>query len=113
MATSDHVIKFRTELDNMIVVRPGDKLIVARTDRISPPDIIRLKARIAELLPGVEPVIISECSGLAVYRGDDDVPPERDRATIAMIAERLRESDEALSAAWLRQLLAHNGRPVS
>lgn len=55
---------------DQVAVQPGDKLIVARSDRISPQDGERLKARIGELLPGVEVVIISECSGLAVYRDD-------------------------------------------
>jgi len=35
-----------------------------------------------------------------------------DRAILDVIAERLRDSDEALSAAWLRKLFADNHRKI-
>ena len=70
-------VKVRAELGNAVIVRPGDKLVVARSDTISMEDGARLKAVIASKLPGVEVVIVSQCSGLAVYRNeqptDDDL----------------------------------------
>lgn len=107
-----HEVTLPVRLTTTAVVGPGEKLIVARTDRISMADAERLKARIAELLPGVDVVIISECSGLGIYRDDSQVLTYSDcehpplQAIRAAILARLDESDEAISAAWLRKLLA-------
>lgn len=71
----EHVLKFRAELGNAVVVRPGDKLVIARTDRISYKQAGDIKTAMAQRLPGVEIVLVDQCSGLAVYRDeqpDDD-----------------------------------------
>lgn len=85
------VVQIKAELGNAVVVRPGDKLIVARSDRISMQDGERLKARIGELLPGVEAVIISECTGLAVYRDEPTgiIPFD---GTLTAAAERRKQA---------------------
>lgn len=64
------VIKVRAELDNAAVVRPGDKLVIAALRRLSMADAEAIKTQVHEALPGVEIVLVDQCSGLAVYRDE-------------------------------------------
>ena len=72
---SDHVVKFRAELDNLFVVRPGDKLVVCVSRPLTSMDADIIKQRVAQTLPGVEAVVIM-CDGLAVYRPDGPTTDE-------------------------------------
>lgn len=68
---SEHVVKVRAELDTpMVVLRPGDKLIIGYSRRISMAEAATIKGRIAEMLPGVEATIIDGADCLAIYRSD-------------------------------------------
>lgn len=66
----EHVVQVRAELGNAVTVRPGDKLVYATPATLSRQEAGTVKARFAELLPGVEVVIADQCSGLAVYRDE-------------------------------------------
>ena len=71
----EQVVKIRTELDNAVVVRPGDKLVVGVSTRLDMATAHEIKRRLGERLPGVEIVIIDQCSGLAIYRDDPSIIP--------------------------------------
>lgn len=150
----EHVVKVRAELDNAVVVRPGDKLVVGIAGSITATMAREMKERLGEQLPGVDVVIIDNTAGFAVYRDDERPvrkvshpladaeieamraqglidengevakfkpwpPPAGDAAkpetitygdcrhpALQAIRDRLEQSDEALSAAWLRQVIA-------
>lgn len=68
-SSSEHVLKVRAELDNMLVVRPGDKLVIG-AGFITAQHAAQIKERVARELPGVEAVIIAGIEHLAVYRDD-------------------------------------------
>lgn len=63
------------------VVRPGNKLVVATTHRLTHESADNLKAKLRAELPGVEIVILSEAQVL-VYENDEggDAPDGRSRA---------------------------------
>lgn len=95
----EHVVKFRTEMDApMVVLRPGDKLIIARQQRMTMAEAVAIRERVALTLPGVEAVIIDGADMLAVYRPGEvtELPPLADRlramgvpeGTIAMMATK-------------------------
>lgn len=72
---SEAVVKVRAELGNAVVVRPGDKLVIARTDRLTHEQASVIRTALAERLPGVDIILVDECSGLAVYR--DEQPDDK------------------------------------
>jgi hypothetical protein len=102
----EHVVKVRAELDNALVVRPGDKLVIALAKPIDMATFGQIRERITGRLPGVETVIIDGVSGLAVYRASDDTAATR---AMREIWEHLEQSDEAFSAARLRRIIAESG----
>lgn len=61
-----------------LVVRPGDSLIVAVPDAVSPGDADELRAKVLRRLPGlVDVLIISKAASLAAFRpGDLEVPSD-------------------------------------
>jgi len=65
------VLTVRAELDNAVVVRPGDKLVVATHRPISVEHARLIVAELGVKLPGVEIVLADGVSALAVYRADD------------------------------------------
>lgn len=67
---NEHVIQVSAEL-GAVTARPGDKLVVATPSRLSAEKADELKVTIASRLPGIEVVIVTECSGLVVYRDGD------------------------------------------
>lgn len=70
----EQIIKVRAELDNAVVVRPGDKLVIRLSGHVDMATAASIKQRVAEELPGVEAVIIS-CDQLAVYRDGPRIIP--------------------------------------
>lgn len=54
----------------VVVVRPGDKLIVGLSERITAQAAEQLKQRAADALPGVDAVFIECVQQMAVYRPD-------------------------------------------
>lgn len=102
----EHVVKVRAELDNAAVVRPGDKLIVGMSRHIGMADAHALKDRFAEVLPGVEVLVVDSVSALAVYRNSDDTAAT---AALREIWEHLEQSDESFSAARLRRIIVEAG----
>lgn len=75
MIEPPQVIRVKAELGS-VVVRPGDRLVIGVSRTLTQADAHEIKRQAAERLPGVDAVIISDCSGLAVYR--DDGRPARD-----------------------------------
>lgn len=59
-------------LGSTVIVRPGDTLVVARTDDVTDVELDELMTSMTTLLPGVEVVVVNRCTGLAVYRPDAD-----------------------------------------
>lgn len=59
------------ELASAVVVRPGDKLVVSTPRLVTMEEADRLKALIAEKLPGVEAVLLSGVAQMAVYEPND------------------------------------------
>ncbi len=54
-----------------LVVRPGDSLVVVVADRDVPPEEVRdLSDRLREALPGVKVVLVSAAAQLAVCRAE-------------------------------------------
>ena len=54
-----------------LVVRPGDSLVVVVADRDVPPEEVRdLSDRLREALPGVNVVLVSAAAQLAVCRAE-------------------------------------------
>lgn len=66
MGSAEHAVT--AGLDGAAVVRPGDTLVIALSASISAPEAAAMAERAARLLPGTEAVVISGCTGLAVYR---------------------------------------------
>lgn len=90
MAAAEHVLKIRAELDTpMVVLRPGDRLIIGCQRRLNREEAHLLKGRVAEMLPGVEAVIIDGADMLAAYRPDEiaELPPLADRLRASGVPE--------------------------
>lgn len=64
----EQVLRVRTELDNIFVVRPGDKLVIAISRQLNMSEQADMVHFLGAHLPGVEAVIIDGVSGIAVYR---------------------------------------------
>lgn len=64
-------VAIRLELDNGILVRPGDTLVVGVNRALSQHEAHVLTERLAEKLPDVPVVIIDQCTGLAVHQPDE------------------------------------------
>lgn len=62
------------------VVRPGHKLVVATTHRLTHESADDLKAKLRAELPGVEIVILSEAQVLVYENEGGDAPDGRSRA---------------------------------
>ena len=60
-------VKVRPRLD-AVTVRPGDKLVVRVNGNMSRAEVDEWKAYVAELLPGVELVVVTGVEQLLVYR---------------------------------------------
>lgn len=88
------------------VVRPGDTLILVYQRHISTAEAVAIKGRVAASLPGVEAAIIGGAASVAVYRPHNAAGPAQ---ALRQIWARLEESDEAISAAWLRRVIAESG----
>jgi hypothetical protein len=74
-------VPVKLTLDNAWVVRPGDKLVLGYSRSvISEHDAAMLRERIAERLPGVDLVIITDVTHMAVYKPADDTLPAMDDA---------------------------------
>lgn len=73
MATAEVPVKAITA--SAVVVQPGDTLIVAVAVDINDAGADVIKRHLSEQLPGVETIIIAPCSGLAVYKTDDNKQP--------------------------------------
>lgn len=50
------------------LVRPGDKLVIGTPLKLSHGQVEEARQRLGRQLPGVDMVLITECTGLAVYR---------------------------------------------
>lgn len=86
----EQVVKVRAELDNAVVVRPGDKLIVGLKEiNLQAHDVERAKSYIGGQLPGVEVVVIPGAVALAVYRDDPRII-QRDEPLSAEKLDRIR-----------------------
>jgi hypothetical protein len=59
------------ELSSAVVVRPGDKLVVCTPRLVTAEEADRLKMLIAEKLPGVDTVVLSGVSQMAVYEPNE------------------------------------------
>lgn len=103
---SEQVVKIRAELGNAVIVRPGDKLVIATPQRLSAQQAHDMMDYLAERLPGVGGVFVSECTGLAVYRESDDTAIG---AALREIWNRIEDSDEVISPAWLRRVIVMSG----
>lgn len=67
--TSKHVVEIETQYTGL-VVRPGDKLVIATNQRPTMELADRMRQHLEGVLPGVELVIIPQATGLAVYRNE-------------------------------------------
>lgn len=63
-------VAVKAKLDNAVVVRPGDKLVLAYADSLDADTARTIKERVAELLPGVEAVLIDGPVNVIVYRDE-------------------------------------------
>lgn len=102
---SDHVVKVRAELEG-VTVRPGDTLVIAFSRSLTQQEAHEIRERIAGQLPGVRAVIIAGASGLAAYRPHEDSDVTQ---ALREIWNRIEESDEAISPAWLRRVIVESG----
>lgn len=64
----EHVVTVRAELDNAVVVRPGDKLVVGFARRLDMAEIDHIRQRSRMMLPDVEVIIFDDITTMAVYR---------------------------------------------
>jgi len=71
MASGEHTITIRTELDNAVVIKPGGALVVGLKRRIDMAEAARIKDHIEESLPGVNVVILDGIDHMAVYAPPD------------------------------------------
>lgn len=76
MARSEATVDVVMRLESAALVRPGDRLVVASPVEMSMAEMHEMRERVATALPGVGLVIVDRCSGLAVYRPEDDAPAE-------------------------------------
>lgn len=79
-SASEHVVSVRAELDNAVVVRPGDTLVlgIAVGRNVTLDEVKVIEERTTARLPGVRVVVVpADC--MAVYRPDE--PCERCGAT--------------------------------
>lgn len=64
-------VPVKLELDNAVVLRPGDKLVLGYSQFVNEAEADELKARLAVKLPGVEVVIISAITAMTVYQANE------------------------------------------
>lgn len=67
---SKHVVEIEAQYTGL-VVRPGDKLVVSIARRMSMKEEHDAREVISSKLPGVELVIITEATGMVVYRDEE------------------------------------------
>jgi hypothetical protein len=70
---ADQVVHIRAELDNAVVVRPGDKLVLGYEKRLSVQEADAITGHFAARLPGVEIVLVDQIAHMAVYRSDEPI----------------------------------------
>jgi hypothetical protein len=99
--SKEHVVKISAELDNAVIVRPGDKLICATPHALSHDQAAAITAHLRKRLPRVSIVIIDQCSGLAVYRDE----PQIIQSDKPLTAPDAGQPDDKSIEQWI---LAHN-----
>lgn len=70
MAEARLPVRVCVELDPVLIIKPGDHLIVRTEDHISQDQADRLKALIMERLPQLGDVTVLRAHGLAVVRAE-------------------------------------------
>lgn len=70
------------------VVRPGDKLVICISRRLSQQEAHEYEEYIRERLPGVSVIFVTESSGLAVYREDVNDINHPDNPYYGLMLER-------------------------
>ena len=98
----EQLLKVRTELQNAVVVRPGDTLVLVTPHTISQTQGDEIKQHLRAELPGAGPVVISGRTGLAVYRGEQ--PDD------AAIEKWIRANPKEFEAWVMRYNRIHGGR---
>lgn len=61
-----------SDLGATVVIRPGDVLVLPTATELSEAQIKQLKVELAEYLPGVKLLVISNVTGLAAFRPSPD-----------------------------------------
>lgn len=73
------IIPSGDKLSNARIMRPGDKLVLGYAHPVSDADAATIKSKVAEKLPGVEIVIISAITHMAVYEPGYSEQPSDDQ----------------------------------
>ena len=73
---AETVVRVRAELDNAVMVRPGDTLVIGVTDADPSQFDENTVAQIRAALPDVKVVVIDGVSAFAVYRPHEQREPE-------------------------------------
>lgn len=90
MASSELVVHVKPQLDNLVLARPGDTLVIGASDVESYSDSVIEEVKAA--LPGVKIVVMANVSAFAVYRPDE--MPEWEREFLARQAQEQAEPED-------------------